>query len=270
MKYYADCHVHSRCSHDGRASMSEMALAAGAAGMDAVCFTDHVDVYSDRETPPEPHHDWRPHVEAYRQALAEAGDRVKIGWGMELGEMVVDFALAETYLREMPPADFVIGSLHVMGEAFGRRDFGGLTQADRPRLGEMMDTYFQELLAHARWGKFSVMGHISLPARYARKLLGEELDFTPWREPLTAVLRTLIEKGCGIEYNTTRGDPPGCDGGILSLYRALGGEIVTLGSDAHRPQDIGRGIAEGQALLRELGFSYFCTYAEGKPLFWKL
>lgn len=268
--YLADCHVHSRCSHDGRASMSEMALAAAAAGMDAVCFTDHVDVYSQRWEKPEAHHDWQPHVEEHRQAAEAAGDRLRVGWGMELGEMIVDFSLAETYLGEMPPADFVIGSLHVMGEAFGRRDFGRLTEADRPRLGEMMDTYFEELLAHARWGKFSVMGHISLPVRYTRKLLGEEMDLTPWREPLTAVLRTLIEKGLGIEYNTTRGDPLACDRMILSLYRSLGGEILTLGSDAHRPQDIGRGIAEGQALLRELGFSYFCTYEERKPVFRKL
>ena len=45
------------------------------------------------------------------------------------------------------------------------------------------------------------------------------------------------------------------------------GEIVTLGSDAHRPGDVGCFIRQRQELLRECGFRYFTTFEQGKPRF---
>ena len=61
---------------------------------------------------------------------------------------------------------------------------------------------------------------------------------------------------------------PGAD--ILRLYRRLGGEIITLGSDAHRPEDVAASSASGQELLRECGFRYFTTFTGGKPEFKEL
>ena len=57
---------------------------------------------------------------------------------------------------------------------------------------------------------------------------------------------------------------------ILRLYRRLGGEIITLGSDAHRPEDVGCFIRQRQELLRECGFRYFTTFTGGKPEFKEL
>ena len=41
--YLADYHTHSRISPDARHSMTEMAAAAAEAGLDEICFTDHVE-----------------------------------------------------------------------------------------------------------------------------------------------------------------------------------------------------------------------------------
>ena len=41
--YLADCHLHSRVSPDAQDSMTELAEAAIAAGLDELCFTDHVE-----------------------------------------------------------------------------------------------------------------------------------------------------------------------------------------------------------------------------------
>ena len=57
---------------------------------------------------------------------------------------------------------------------------------------------------------------------------------------------------------------------ILRLYRRLGGEVITLGSDAHRPADVGCFIRQRQELLRECGFRYFTTFTGGKPEFKEL
>ncbi|MBP3521308.1 MAG: hypothetical protein J6J87_08190 [Oscillospiraceae bacterium] len=54
---------------------------------------------------------------------------------------------------------------------------------------------------------------------------------------------------------------------ILELYRDLGGEILTVGSDSHRPEHLGAYIREGQELLKSLGFKRFCTFEGMKPVF---
>ena len=87
---------------------------------------------------------------------------------------------------------------------------------------------------------------------------------------MAEIFRLLMERGLGIEVNTNRGGMPLPDGKWLTMYRSLGGEIITLGSDAHCAKDVGRGIREGQALLRECGFRRFCTFTAMKPVWHEL
>lgn len=57
---------------------------------------------------------------------------------------------------------------------------------------------------------------------------------------------------------------------ILALYRECGGEILTVGSDAHVPSGVGKGIREALELMAHCGFRYVCTYDKHKPVFHKL
>ena len=57
---------------------------------------------------------------------------------------------------------------------------------------------------------------------------------------------------------------------ILKLYRELGGEIITIGSDSHKAEHLGAYIKEAGHLLKELGFQYFCTYEKQQPVFYGL
>lgn len=84
------------------------------------------------------------------------------------------------------------------------------------------------------------------------------------------IFRTIIPKGIGIELNTNRGNTPLPDGKWLRMYRELGGEIVTLGTDAHSPGAVGCAVREGQALLRACGFTRFCTFRRGTPVWHEL
>lgn len=54
------------------------------------------------------------------------------------------------------------------------------------------------------------------------------------------------------------------------MYRELGGEIITLGSDAHAPGAVGTAIRENQALLRRCGFTRFCTFCRRQPIWHEL
>ncbi|MPN15026.1 hypothetical protein SDC9_162355 [bioreactor metagenome] len=88
------------------------------------------------------------------------------------------------------------------------------------------------------------------------------------------MFKILREKGRGIELNTSGmrqklGEPmPPVS--LLKLYRDCGGEIVTVGSDAHRSCDVGKGIPQGYDMLKEAGFSYVTIYKQRKPEFIRL
>ena len=85
---------------------------------------------------------------------------------------------------------------------------------------------------------------------------------------------TVIEDGKGIEVKTSshryglKDMTPSLD--ILKLYKELGGKIITIGSDSHQKEHLGAYIEETKDVLRNLGYSYYCTFDHMKPLFHQL
>ena len=57
---------------------------------------------------------------------------------------------------------------------------------------------------------------------------------------------------------------------LIKKYRALGGEILTIGTDAHTPQNVGLCLEKGLELARRAGFKYIATFKERKPEFHKI
>ena len=273
--FITDYHCHSTVSPDGHNTMREMAEAAVRLGVDDLCFTDHIEPLPwDRwnEPPKEKHsYDWAPMLAQFREAQEAVGGRIKLHMGAELGECSFAPDVADSFLDDAPPLDFTIGSVHCYRTASGEvNDLTWITSTDPAGWYAACESYFEEMEKLIDWGRFQVLGHITLPLRWAKELRGVELDFDRYEEQLRHVMRRAIEKGLGIECNTNRGNEslPGAD--ILRLYRRLGGEIITLGSDAHRPADVGCFIRQRQELLRECGFRYFTTFTGGKPEFKEL
>ena len=84
--------------------------------------------------------------------------------------------------------------------------------------------------------------------------------------------RIVIAKGKGMEINTSGVDRAGDflpSAAFLKRYKELGGEIVTLGSDAHAPDRVGQYASEAMAILKDI-FGYVCTFADRKPIFHKI
>ena len=115
-----------------------------------------------------------------------------------------------------------------------------------------------------------MLGHLTLPVRYLNENRGFHLTFDGFEEEIEEILRILIGKGLGIELNTNRGNTPLPDEKWLRMYRNLGGEIITLGTDAHTPDYVGCAIRERQELLRECGFTHFCTFEKRQPIWHEL
>ena len=267
--YLADYHIHSCWSKDAKATMPEMAASALEHGMNELCFTDHVDIMGNKSMEYNTF-DWASYEAMHDEVRRELGGRIVLRRGIELGDAPRDFAFAERVLREMPPVDFIIGSIHQLSAAYEYDDMYWCAAHDEEEGRRQIADYFTLVRKLAAWGKFNVLGHLTLPLRYMNMKNGLHMTFDGFEDEVEEVFRLLVGSGCGIELNTTRGKMPLPEEKWLRLYRALGGELVTLGSDAHQAQHAGLGIEEGQELLRSCGFRYFATFEEQKPIYHKL
>ena len=118
------------------------------------------------------------------------------------------------------------------------------------------------------------MAHIGYGRRYMwKKGLDAEMSLALFGDKIRLLLRRLIDKGRGIEINCS-GIRDGCgpfpQPEILRLYREMGGEIITVGSDAHRPADAAKCVREGYEVLRSCGFDYVTTFQKHTPEFIKI
>lgn len=196
----------------------------------------------------------------------EYAGRLKLRAGAELGQPFMNPEEAAAYLRDTR-LDFVIGSIHNMDYDLDvyYYDFGKIDA------GKMYRRYLELLIQMARDYDFDVLGHLSYPLRYLREREGRGLDLRPYYDGFRELFRLLSERGRGIELNISgwgraMGDtmPPF---EILRLYRECGGEIITIGSDAHILAHIGENQKRAQRLLADAGFRYLTVYEERRPSF---
>ena len=266
-RYLADYHMHSRVSPDAKPSMLDMVTAAAQAGLQEICFTDHVEptVFNSpvlRETD----YDWEPMRQEYAEMQAAWKGDVVVRLGAEIGDAPRDFARMERYLAQAPELDFIIGSVHALSERFQYEGVFPFVPADEAEAHREIADYLEQVQLMAQWGQFDVLGHLTLPLRYLNELRGFHLTFDGYEAQVESILRTLIANDCGIELNTNRGNAPLPDEKWLRMYHDLGGERITVGSDAHTPTMVGTAVVEGQALLKKCGFTKFCTFEKRRPI----
>ena len=274
---YADCHTHTNLSPDSDAGISDMIAAAKRADLAAYAVTDHIELcrwypqgyYKARPRNDEDFFNYADRFERSMQqnliARQQTGELTFIS-GIELGEPDADFALAERIYTDKR-LDFVIASLH---ELQGKLDFYFLNYADED-VDTLLERYFSTLLEIAAHNCYDVLGHITYPLRYVEGDAGIAVDMSKYCDCIAEIFRTVIRSGKGIELNTSgfrqKYGKPFPDAELLRLYKDLGGKILTLGSDAHRPEDVAGGIAEGAALAKAVGFDRIGCYQHHDPCY---
>ena len=270
-----DCHIHSIFSDDGCDPMPDMVRASYYAGVRFLCFTDHVDLEDYRTGLPDPDcfSQRKKACAAYREVLALAPADISVHLGVELGEGNHDPARAAA-IAASPEFDFVLGSLHNLRDEI---DFYGLSYESEAQCKTVLDRYVAELLELSTLDFYDSMAHIGYPIRFTRKagFLNTAVDMCTYGDELTALCNNLIQNGKAIELNVNsyrdkRIAAPVPSADVLRRYRDLGGELVTIGSDAHSVSQAGGGLKLGMELLQRLGFSYVTVFENRKPRFIKL
>lgn len=264
--YLIDYHTHSRLSPDSDAPLEEMAAAAVKAGLAELCVTDHYDLLQGDGGTMAPY-DWAPAVAQYERVKAQFDGRLTLKLGLEFGSG----HLGDAALKAAPEQlDFVIGSLHNRSAAAGGVDYYYGDYKDPAACYAAMDDYFAQMEAMAPLPVYDVLGHVIYPLRYMEPVCRETLSLDRYMDRIRDILRVAVQSGRGMELNTYRGGTIEAWRPVLEHFRDVGGEVLTVGSDAHVPGSMALGVREGYALLKDMGFRYVATFRGRKPSFVKL
>lgn len=264
---FVNFHFHSVCSFDGEYSLAEMCRGALSRGVTGLCLTDHCDLVDEFGAPCD-EFSWED-VEQQLELARTEFPGLDLRKGVELGQAVLRPEAAERVLARSG-IDFVLGSMHndpKLGDYYCLHPVG---RAEGQRL---LETYLQSLLELAKTDYFDSLAHLTYPLRYMNGREGLGVSLAPYGDLVREILRTLAERGKALELNTsgyrTLGEPmPGEE--IFRWYRELGGELVTIGSDAHVPEHMAEGLEQGMELLQSAGFRYLTLYRDRTPQQMKL
>ncbi len=259
-----DFHMHSGISFDSEASPESMVLAAEKMGLKEICFTDHYDHHDNIN---EEHDIFT--IEEYGLAYdGLASDSVKIRRGVEMGLTLWNGDCVQEFLNKRD-FDFVIGSVHYAGgyDPYFPQFWEGIDFATA--VNKYLNVTLDCVRCHHN---FDVLGHLTYVCKSEHNPAKGTVSYRDVADVADEIMKCLIAKGKGMEINTSGVDPlgdflPSID--YLRRFRELGGEIVTIGSDAHDESRVGQHSDEALAVAREV-FGYVCTFENRRPVFHKL
>lgn len=254
----ADYHMHTSFSDDSEYPMEEEIQQAISLGLDEICFTEHTDYGIPRYQIC----DDIAYKKEFERCKAIYGNRIQMKFGMEFGMQTHSIPEFQK-MFDRNDFDFVILSCHQIDhkELWKQEYQSGKSQREYNR------GYYNEIYSVMKaYKNYSVLGHLDAIKRY------DQCGICPFEEVedlVTAILKLAIKDGKGIEVNTScfryglEDLTPARD--IIRLYRSLGGEIITVGSDAHMKEHVGCRIQYVHEELKEMGFDGFYVFDKMKP-----
>lgn len=267
MHYFADYHTHTNFSGDSEAPMELMVKRAIELGLTELVFTDHVDY--DYADPVFEKIDFEEYLRTFNHIKGKYHRDIKLLMGVEIGFQPHVESRIEQLLSHLS-FDFVIYSTHMADQL----DFYTGAFFDGKEKSVAYQRYFENVLQSIKKpANFNVYGHLDFIVRYG-DYDSKVLSYLEHADIIDKILQTLIYNGEGIEINTS-GYRYGLghmhpQEDIIRRYKKLGGEIITVGSDAHRPEDLCADFNNAYTLLREAGFKYLNAYEQRKPRFVKI
>ena len=250
-----DYHVHTAlCGHaDGQ--MEDYIRVAAQRDLREMGFNDHAPCFHLRD----------PNLTMSAHQLSEYVEQVwtlqrkhrrpRIKLGIE-ADFVPGYEKGLRDLLELYQFDYVFGSVHFIGD-WGFDDSRFLSRYKDYDVDEAYERFFDLIRQSARSGLFDVLSHIDLIKKY---------DYWPTREigsVLQQTVQTIADADVCVEVNTSGLRRP-CreiypSERILRLCHQYG-VPVTLGSDAHHPEEVGMDFGKALKLLKRVGYTRVATF----------
>lgn len=281
---FFDCHCHTHNSPDSKSTPEELCRVAIEKGLSGVAFTDHCNV------------NYFPEVDVLSIVKNSCDDairmrelysgKLKVLRGVELGNIPYNPEIAKEVLS-MQNYDIVVGSVHSVkygtweNTIIAKTDFKCF---DDNEVNSYLRTYFQELLRMVTEEDIDAVAHFSFPVRYITTATERRICIDAYLDLISEILKKMIERSIALEFNSNNLVPrkkilgklytkaagaeeefnvEELDVKVAEIYYAMGGRIVTLGSDSHAPERVAREFDYTADILRRIGFSE-CYYFENR------
>ena len=268
-----DTHLHSEYSSDSETPLVQQLEKAVSLGLKGICITDHIDYefpvdQIDFPIPDNTPPFWFDEIQ-YRESIKKlrtSFPALSVCIGVECGLQTMAKVIEKNQLLcKNPEWDYVIGSLHLVSQ----KDpyYPIFWEGNDPK--KCVLQYFEKLLCNLeKFYDFDSLGHLDYIVRYAPK----DFVYSPkeYFEIIQEILLLLIRKDIALEINTSGFKSltmPNPHLDILTLYASCGGELITVGSDAHTPEYIGYHFNEVETLMKKAGLHEYVTYHKRKPTF---
>ena len=260
-----DFHIHSKVSFDSESDPRCIVETAEKLGLREICFTDHYD-FNDLD---KADRNYVFSIEEYGKAYDSlTSSTVKIRRGAEFGLALWNDSELQELLAQRN-MDFVIGSVHYAGgsDPYFPEFWSGIS------VKEAFEKFLLQTLECVRaQGGFDVLGHLNYVCKGRYNPTKEYLFYKDFADICDEIMKTVAEKGIGLEINTSGIDRvgdflPAKD--FIKRFRELGGEIITVGSDAHTSDRVGQYMDGALEIAKEV-FGYVCTFENRKPIYHKL
>lgn len=259
-----DYHIHSSLSFDSKEDPMEIARAAANAGLKEICFTDHYDFNTSPDLPVNIFSE-----KAWHDQYANVGvEGLTVRHGVELG--IANWNTAEAKaLTEWEGLDFIIGSVHFID---GHDPYEKVYWETRT-VAKAFEDYLLGILECVKvHTDFDVLGHLTYVCKSVHNPSHAPVPYGDYLDITDEIMKILVSKGKGMEINTSGVDRAGCflpQKEYLVRFKQFGGEIVTIGSDAHDRTRVGQYSAEAMEILGDV-FGHVCTFEGRKPVFNKI
>lgn len=263
----SDFHMHTGFSTDSESTPEQMIEGAIQKGLQTICITDHQDIdFPEHVSLTGFRLDFDEYFKKLRELQLKYKNQIEVLIGVEFG---LQPHLGQEY-RELAatyPFDFVIGSVHILDgmDPYYKEYFEDKTDEEAYRRS------FEITLENIKKiSDYDVLGHLDYVVRYGKNR-DRDYSYLKYADYIDEVLKHLIVHGKGLEINTAGFKyglsfaHPHTD--VLKRYRELGGEIVTIGSDGHKPEHIAYDFHRVSDILKVCGFKYYTEFRQRKPIF---
>ncbi len=254
-----DYHLHTHHSVDAVTTMESAVATALVKGAREVGLADHLE-FDPRDRGYRAL-DGSSYLNEGRNLARRLKEQLTVRVGVEAGEPHLHRDDLQAF-TDRYQVDFVLGAIHWVGDHLVGTE-GFFREHSQP-----MRPYLESVREMVLGGDLDVLAHLDFPARYMIEG-GQKWDPIKDRDLVEEILRLILERDISLEVNSAgyrrglgRPQPPV---EVLRWYRDMGGEMITVGSDAHRDQDVLSGVEASLEILDQLGYRTLTGFCHREP-----
>ena len=250
-----DYHIHTAMSGDAEGKLEDIIRIARVRGLVEIGVADHF-------------HPEEPEYSMNYEELQEYVGRVQSL--RETNDFPVKLAIEVDFIPSLQSEiekilrkehfDYVIGSVHFIN-SWGFDNAKYISQYQKWDIAQLYETYFSLVQQCAKSRLFNIIGHVDVIKKFGYR---PKVDAT---NVFLSTVEVLKECDVCVEVNTHGLMMPCRE--IYPSKRFLEicfdkGIPITLGSDAHKPEDVGRDFDQALKLIREVGYENIVRFADQK------